>query len=137
MLSPRGHRAAPSSGRRPGGGPSTCASCGRFAKGQRLAVGRAGDVAGTVSSWTLLDYVTDRWSNAYFQVISPDFYAFNPQAVKGGIGVAAAMLLASLLLYLGMRRGSRWGVLLRGLLGAGVTLAVTFRDQGTSSAHGS
>jgi hypothetical protein len=93
-------------------------------KGQGLAASRAADVAGAVGERTLFEYVTDRWSNAYFQLISPDFYAFNPQAVKAGLAAAAGMLFAALLLYLGMRRHSRWGVLFGGLVGAGVTLAV-------------
>ncbi len=93
-------------------------------KGQGLAVGRTGDVAGAVGERSLLDYVTDRWSNAYYQLISPDFYAFNPQAVAIGIVGAAGMLLAALVMYLGMRRRSRRGVLLGGLVGAGVVLAV-------------
>ncbi|MDR7419646.1 MAG: hypothetical protein QN178_12135 [Armatimonadota bacterium] len=84
-------------------------------KGQGLVVGRVQDAvaAGTdrLSPW-----IADKLGNLYYQIVSPDFYAFNPAAVATGLGIAGALLLAGLLMRLGVGRRSTWLVTGGGLL---------------------
>jgi hypothetical protein len=66
-------------------------------------------------------WIIDKLSNAYYQLVSPDFYAFNPTAIMGGVMLSGALLLGALLLIFGVRRHSGFQI----FLGAGVATAVT------------
>lgn len=93
-------------------------------KGQGLAVGRAAELTGAGDPRSAIDFVVGRWSNAYFQLVAPEFYAAGAPAVLAGMAIAGALLLAALLLYVGMRRAAPRLVLLGGLLALAVVLLV-------------
>jgi hypothetical protein len=93
-------------------------------KGQGLAIGRAGEMTGAGDPRSAIDFVVGRWSNAYFQLVAPEFYAAGAPAVLAGMAVAVALLLAALLLYVGVRRAAPRLVLLGGLLAPAVVLLV-------------
>jgi len=73
-------------------------------KGQALVTGRITDAATAVSGRTYGGWLADKLGNAYYQFISPDFYAFNPRAVAMGVGLAALLLVGAVVLRLGVRR---------------------------------
>ncbi|MDR7550780.1 MAG: hypothetical protein QN131_12715 [Armatimonadota bacterium] len=74
-------------------------------KGQGLVTGRITDATTAVSGRTVGAWLADKLGNAYYQLISTDFYAFNPRAVAIGVGLAALLLLGAIVVRVGIRRG--------------------------------
>lgn len=74
-------------------------------KGQGLVAGRITDATAAVSGRTYSGWLADKLGNAYYQFISPDFYAFNPRAVAVGMALTGLVLLGAIMLRLGIRRG--------------------------------
>jgi len=77
-------------------------------KGQGLVSGRLQGMAeaagGGAAAW-----IAAKLGNAYYQLVSPDFYAFNPAAVATGLATAGVLLGGVLLMHLGVgRRGAGW-----------------------------
>lgn len=91
-------------------------------KGQGLAIGRLGELTGTGDPRSAIDFVVSRWSNAYFQLAAPEFYAAGVPALTAGLGVAVALLAAAALLWVGVRRGTPRLVLAGALLAVGVVV---------------
>lgn len=87
-------------------------------KGQDLVAGRIGDVAGAAGTNRLTLWIADKLGNVYYQFISPDFYAFNPQAVAVGLAAACVFLLGGILIRVGVNRQSRSLVVAGGALAA-------------------
>lgn len=89
-------------------------------KGHDLATTRIGGVAQASSNGVsgAAAWATDKFGNAYYQLFSPDFYAYNAPAVAWGLALAGAILLGMVLLRSGVRRRSS------ALALAGLTVAV-------------
>lgn len=88
-------------------------------KGRDLTTGRLQGMAEAAGGVQTVGWLADKLGNAYYQLLSPDFYAYNPRAVAVGVAIAAALLVGVVLLNLGRRRRSpRW------LVAGGVTVAV-------------
>lgn len=77
-------------------------------KGQDLASTRIGGVAQASSSGVsgAAAWATNKLGNAYYQLVSPDFYAYNAPAVAGGLVLAGAVVVGMWLLRSGIRRRS-------------------------------
>jgi len=95
-------------------------------KGQDLIATRVGGVLHAASGGAsgATSWIDERLGNAYYQLASPDFYAFNPRAVTVGAAVALALVLAGLLLRVGVGRRARGVVTLGTLIGVGTSLLV-------------
>ncbi len=102
-------------------------------KGQGLVTGRISDVAGAAGDNRLALWIADKLGNVYYQFISPDFYAFNPQAVAVGAAVAGGLLLGGVLIRMGAGRQSRPLVIAGGALAA---LVAIFTTSGRTSISG-
>lgn len=76
-------------------------------KGQDLVAGRAAGVVEAVSGNGFAGWVTYKLGNAYYQLISPDFYAFDRLAVLGGVVLAGALVGSALMLRRGAALRSR------------------------------
>ena len=86
-------------------------------RGQDLVAGRVGKAVEAATGRAPGAWVGDKLGNLYYQLISPDYYAFNPQAVAIGILLVAGLLLAGLLLRVGVARRSSGLVAVGGLVG--------------------
>lgn len=93
-------------------------------KGEDLVATRLGGAAHAVSGGPAAagTWFAEKLGNAYYQLASPDFYAFNAGAVTVGLATALALLLAAALLRVGVGRRSA-GVITAGtIVGVGVSL---------------
>ncbi|MDR7537075.1 MAG: hypothetical protein QN183_12015 [Armatimonadota bacterium] len=87
-------------------------------KGRDLTTGRLQGMAEAAGGVQTIGWLADKLGNAYYQLVSPDFYAYNPRAVAVGLAIATALLAGVVLLNLGRRRRSaRW------LVAGGATVA--------------
>ncbi len=91
-------------------------------KGQTLVTSRIGDAVQAASASTPAPWLAERLGNAYYQLISPDYYAFNGGAVVAGLMLAGALGVAGLLLRGGVRRRSTPLVALGAVLGVATSL---------------
>ncbi len=96
-------------------------------KAQGLATGRAGSLIETATGHGLRPWLADKASNAYYQLISPDYYAFNHEAVLFGVGLAAVFAIAAALLRRGAARQRERAILAGGLLVGATALLVLLR----------
>jgi hypothetical protein len=101
-------------------------------KGQGLVAGRVSDAATAAGGGGMLAWIDDKLGNLYYQVFSPDFYAFNPQAVRIGLLIGGAMLTAGLLMRVGVRRESRLLIAVGGLA-AVATIVLTVSGRASVS----
>ncbi|MDR7556481.1 MAG: hypothetical protein QN157_12855 [Armatimonadota bacterium] len=83
-------------------------------KGQDLVTGRLQGFAEAAGGGQAAGWLANKLGNAYYQLISPDFYAFNPRAVAVGLGIAAVLLVGTVLLVLGVRQRVHLPVLVGG-----------------------
>jgi hypothetical protein len=90
-------------------------------KGQGLVAGRVQDAVAAGSS-RLAPWISDKLGNLYYQIFSPDFYAFNLTALMIGLGIGAAFVLGGLLTRSGVLRRSRWLITSGGLLAVATAL---------------
>jgi hypothetical protein len=86
-------------------------------KGQDLVTSRVSSTVHAVTGHTLASWVGEKLGNAYYQLASPDFYAFNTNAVAAGIAMSLGLGVCGVLLRVGLARRSR-GVLAVGMLTA-------------------
>jgi len=93
-------------------------------KGQDLVVTRIHDATQAVSGHPPGSWIVERLGNAYYQLASPDFYAFNGHAVGVGLALALGLVLAGLLLRIGVAWRSSTAVALGGLVGLGTSLLI-------------
>jgi len=93
-------------------------------KGHDLVTTRIAGAALVASSRTSPSWIAEKLGNAYYQLISPDFYAFNDRAVAAGLSLALALMFAGLLLRAGVARRSRRAIAIGvlGALGAGLVI---------------
>ncbi len=93
-------------------------------KASGLAASRANGVVETMLGQQAYAWLSDKLGNLYYQLISPDYYAFNRQAVLGGVATAALFAVAIVLLRSGVAR--RWERVLvaGGLLAAATALLI-------------
>ncbi|HYM91610.1 MAG TPA: hypothetical protein VEW91_08265, partial [bacterium] len=90
-------------------------------KGQDLIATRmSGAAHAAAGGWA--GWVSEKLGNAYYQLISPDFYAFNPPAVATGVAVGLALLLAGVLIRMGVGRRSIPAIVSGTVLGAGTAV---------------
>jgi hypothetical protein len=76
-------------------------------KGHELVTTRVAGAVQAASSRTSSSWILEKLGNAYYQLASPDFYAFNERAVAAGLSVALALALAALLVRAGVAARSR------------------------------
>jgi len=94
-------------------------------KGRDLVTTRLnGTIHAAVGRSTAVGWVTDRLSNAYYQLVSPDFYAFSRSAVAAGAALAVGLVLAGLLIRTGVRRHAGGLVLLGGVVSLFTSLGI-------------
>lgn len=93
-------------------------------KGQGLVTGRVGSAVGAVAGGSLTSWIADKLGNVYYQLISPDFYAFNLQAVLTGLGLAATLVIAGGLMRVGVHRRSQRVTALGGALAVVTSVAI-------------
>jgi hypothetical protein len=86
-------------------------------KGHDLVTTRVAGAVHATSGASSHSWIAEKLGNAYYQLISPDFYAFNGRAVAVGLLLALALVLAGLVIRLGVARQSR-RLLAAGALGA-------------------
>jgi hypothetical protein len=86
-------------------------------KGHDLMTTRVAGAVQATSGRTPSSWIVEKLGNAYYQLISPDFYAFNGRAVALGLSLALAFMLTGLLLRAGVARRSRRALAI-GALGA-------------------
>ncbi|HLJ61982.1 MAG TPA: hypothetical protein VKZ50_19825 [bacterium] len=91
-------------------------------KGEGLAASRVHGVVATATGHEAAAWITDKLGNAYFQLISIDYYSFNPHAVGVGALLATGLLVAGLLLRAGAARGGERALAAGGVLGVTVGL---------------
>lgn len=99
-------------------------------KGEGAAQGRVEDTMQALTGHRALEWISEKLGNAYYQLISPDYYRFDPWAIVWGAVLAALLLTAAVLLRAGVsRRSERWiaGGSLLGIL-AGVIIAASRTD---------
>jgi hypothetical protein len=95
-------------------------------KGHDLVTTRVGGVLHAASNGPAgaSSWVVEKLGNAYYQLASPDFYAFNPRAVTIGLVIALALVLAGVLLRVGVRRRDRTLIAAGTFLGVGMSLVI-------------
>jgi hypothetical protein len=95
-------------------------------KGENLIATRVGGVVHAASggSHAAAAWLTEKLGNAYYQLASPDFYAFNPHAVTAGLATALALVLAGALLWTGVRTRSARAVVAGTIVGVGTSLVI-------------
>jgi hypothetical protein len=76
-------------------------------KGNELVTTRVAGAVQAASSRTSPSWISEKLGNAYYQLVSSDYYAFNERAVAGGLSLAVALVLAGLLLRAGVASRSR------------------------------
>jgi hypothetical protein len=76
-------------------------------KGHELVTTRVAGAVQAASIRTSPSWISEKLGNAYYQLVSPDYYAFNERAVAGGLSLAVALVLAGLLLRTGVSTRSR------------------------------
>ncbi|HET8998397.1 MAG TPA: hypothetical protein VFP86_02000 [bacterium] len=87
-------------------------------KGNDLIATRVGGAASLASGGAhAAVWLREKMGNAYYQLASPDFYAFNPSAVAVGLAMTVALLLGGGLLRMGVRRQSP-GMIVAGAIAA-------------------
>jgi hypothetical protein len=101
-------------------------------KAEGLAASRATGVMETVTGHASGTWLLDRFGNVYYQLISPDYYAFNLPAVIGGVLLAAGFGSAALLLRIGVSRRQEWPILVAGLLSAAIGVFIILRRTDVS-----
>jgi len=101
-------------------------------KAEGLAASRTNGVMETVTGHGVGPWLFDRLGNLYYQLISPDYYAFNSRAVTVGILLAAGLGLAVLLLRVGVSRGHERAVVSAGLLSAAIGMLIILRRTDVS-----
>jgi hypothetical protein len=98
-------------------------------KGQGLVAGRVQDAV-TAGGSRFAPWISDKLGNLYYQIVSPDFYAFSSGAILIGVTIAGALLLAGILMRVGVGRRSTWLITAGGLVGATTSiLAVSSRTS--------
>ncbi len=91
-------------------------------KGRDLVATRLSGAAHAVSGgW---GWMSEKLGNAYYQLASPDFYAYNGRAVVVGLTTTLALVVAGLLLRFGVARRSGTVIALGGGIGVGTSLLV-------------
>lgn len=93
-------------------------------KGQGLVTGRVGEAV-EAGTGRLAPWISDKLGNFYYQLVSPNFYAFDPVSVMAGTITAALLLGAGLAVRAGIRRRVRWLVLAGGAAATATAILVT------------
>jgi hypothetical protein len=94
-------------------------------KGNDLIATRVGGAASLASGGAhAAVWLGEKMGNAYYQLASPDYYAFNPSAVAAGLAMTVALLLSGGLLRMGVRRQSRGMLVAGAIAGVGTGLLI-------------
>lgn len=95
-------------------------------KGQDLVATRVGGAVHAASGGAsgAGTWIVGKLGNAYYQLASPDFYAFNPHAVTVGLAMALALVLAGILLRVGVGKRAAGLVAVGTLIGVGTSLII-------------
>jgi hypothetical protein len=89
-----------------------------------LVAGRITGVLQAAAGRQSIAWVIDKLGNAYYQLISLDYYAFNPGAVLVGIAFASALVATGVILRAGVARKSERLVMMGGVLGVFVAMVI-------------
>ena len=93
-------------------------------KGHELVTTRVAGAVQAASSRTSPSWIIEKLGNAYYQLVSPDFYAFNERAVAGGLALAGVFVLAGLLIRAGVAARSRRTLAVGAVVALGTGVAI-------------
>jgi len=94
-------------------------------KGQDLVNTRLnGTIQAAAAGSSAVAWVIDRLVNAYYQLVSPDFYAFSRSAIAVGAALAGGLVLAGVLIRAGVQRHVGRLVFLGGAIGLLTSLGI-------------
>jgi hypothetical protein len=86
-------------------------------KGEGVAQARIEGTVQALTGQSTIAWISDKLGNAYFQLVSPNYYAFDSRSVTWGLALAALLVAASVLLRIGVTRRSERALAVGTVLG--------------------
>lgn len=93
-------------------------------KAEGLAVGRFHSVLDALSGHRVALWLVDKLGNAYYQLLSPEYYAFTPRSITVGLTVSLLLMAGGAVLRRGVHTRSERAILAGAVIAAGTTFAL-------------